>query len=173
MDSANQDAARVGASSMILQSLAGLPAFLVYFCTAIVAVVAYLFVYTRVTPHNEFQLIRDNDPAAAIALGLSLGLLDLERDRADRADRRLLHRQDTGAQPVGADRGRRTRRRDLAWIVLTGRGRAQRGLHDLLTWRSRSRLRNSASANRWCLTSPGPSGRGALRRSVPAMSHYC
>ena len=61
-----------GLSSMILQSLAGLPAFLVYFCTAIVAVVAYLFVYTRVTPHNEFQLIRDNDPAAAIALGLSL-----------------------------------------------------------------------------------------------------
>jgi putative membrane protein len=52
---------------MILQSLAGLPAFLVYFCTAIVAVVAYLFVYTRVTPHDEFQLIRDNDPAAAIA----------------------------------------------------------------------------------------------------------
>jgi putative membrane protein len=57
---------------MILQSLAGLPAFLVYFCTAIVVVVAYLFVYTRVTPHDEFQLIRDNDPAAAIALGLSL-----------------------------------------------------------------------------------------------------
>ena len=24
------------------------------------------------TPHDEFQLIRDNDPAAAIALGLSL-----------------------------------------------------------------------------------------------------
>ena len=30
------------------------------------------FVYTRITPHNEFQLIRDNEPAAAIALGLSL-----------------------------------------------------------------------------------------------------
>lgn len=57
---------------MILQSLAGLPAFLVYFCTALIAVVAYLFVYIRVTPHDEFQLIRDNDPAAAIALGLSL-----------------------------------------------------------------------------------------------------
>ena len=57
---------------MILQSLAGLPAFLVYFCTALVAVVAYLFVYTRVTPHDEFRLIRENDPAAAIALGLSL-----------------------------------------------------------------------------------------------------
>jgi putative membrane protein len=62
----------LGRASMILQSLAGLPAFLVYFCTAIVVVVAYLFIYTRVTPHNEFQLIRDNDPAAAIALGLSL-----------------------------------------------------------------------------------------------------
>ncbi|MBA2400100.1 MAG: DUF350 domain-containing protein [Bradyrhizobium sp.] len=57
---------------MILQSLAGLPAFLVYFCTALVAVSAYLFVYTRVTPHDEFLLIRDNNPAAAIALGLSL-----------------------------------------------------------------------------------------------------
>src|ERR1700753_2527883 len=57
---------------MILQSLAGLPAFLVYFCTAIICVVIYLFVYTRITPHDEFKLIRDNDPAAAIALGLSL-----------------------------------------------------------------------------------------------------
>jgi putative membrane protein len=57
---------------MILQSLAGLPAFLVYFCTAIFCVVVYLFVYTRITPHDEFKLIRDNDPAAAIALGLSL-----------------------------------------------------------------------------------------------------
>jgi len=57
---------------MILQSLAGLPAFLVYFCTAIFSVVVYLFVYTRITPHDEFKLIRDNDPAAAIALGLSL-----------------------------------------------------------------------------------------------------
>jgi putative membrane protein len=57
---------------MILQSLAGLPAFLVYFCTALVAVAAYLFIYTRVTPHDEFLLIRENNPAAAIALGLSL-----------------------------------------------------------------------------------------------------
>ena len=57
---------------MVLQSLAGLPAFLVYFCTGLVAIVAYLFAYTRITPYNEFQLIRDNDPAAAIALGLSL-----------------------------------------------------------------------------------------------------
>ena len=53
---------------MILQSLAGLPA---SWCilTGVVAVMAYLLVYTRVTPHNEFKLIRDNDPAAAVALG--------------------------------------------------------------------------------------------------------
>src|SRR5215207_3583249 len=57
---------------MVLQSLAGLPAFLVYFCIAIIAVVAFLFVYTRVTHHDEFQLIRDNNAAAATALGLSL-----------------------------------------------------------------------------------------------------
>jgi len=56
----------------MLQSLAGLPAFLTYFCTGLVAVLAYLFIYTRITPHNEFKLIRDNNPAAAIALGLSL-----------------------------------------------------------------------------------------------------
>ena len=110
---------------MILQSLAGLPAFLVYFCTGLIAIVAYLFVYTRITPHNEFQLIRDNDPAVAIALGLSLlgfvaplfsaiahaaNVLDCliwGCNRADRAGRRVLHRENPGAEPVGANpRGR-------------------------------------------------------------------
>ena len=57
---------------MVLQSLAGLPAFLVYFCTATIAVMLYLFVYMRITAHNEFELIRNNVPGAAVALGLSL-----------------------------------------------------------------------------------------------------
>src|SRR5258707_2539395 len=57
---------------MLLQSLAGLPAFLVYFCTGVFAVVLYLLVYMRITPHDEFKLIRDNVPSAAISLGLSL-----------------------------------------------------------------------------------------------------
>jgi putative membrane protein len=56
---------------MLLQSLAGLPAFLAYFCTAFIAVVLYVFIYTRVT-HDEFELIRKNVPGAAISLGLSL-----------------------------------------------------------------------------------------------------
>jgi putative membrane protein len=57
---------------MILQSLAGLPAFIVYFCTGLVAVSLFLFVYTRITPHDEFKLIRENVPGAALSLGLSL-----------------------------------------------------------------------------------------------------
>jgi putative membrane protein len=31
-----------------------------------------LWIYTLITPYNEFQLIRDNVPGAAISLGLSL-----------------------------------------------------------------------------------------------------
>jgi putative membrane protein len=57
---------------MVLQSLSGLPAFLAYFCVAGVAVIVYLLVYTRVTPHDEFGLIGKNVPGAAISLGLSL-----------------------------------------------------------------------------------------------------
>ena len=57
---------------MVLQSLAGLPAFLAYFCLSAVAVIAYLLVYTRITAHNEFDLLRRNVPGAAISLGLSL-----------------------------------------------------------------------------------------------------
>jgi putative membrane protein len=57
---------------MILQSLAGLPAFLAYLCLSGVSAVVYLAVYTWITPHNEIELIRQNKPGAAIALGLSL-----------------------------------------------------------------------------------------------------
>lgn len=57
---------------MIMQSLAGLPAFLAYLGTALVAVVIYLVIYTRVTAHDEFALINKNVPGAAVSLGLSL-----------------------------------------------------------------------------------------------------
>jgi putative membrane protein len=57
---------------MLMQSLAGLPAFLLYFCSAAVIILIYLAAYTWITPHNEFELIRKNVPGAAIALGLSL-----------------------------------------------------------------------------------------------------
>ena len=57
---------------MILQSLTVLPTFLAYFSTAFAIVIVYLFVYTRITPDDEFALIRSNVPGAAIAMGLSL-----------------------------------------------------------------------------------------------------
>jgi putative membrane protein len=59
-------------ADMVMQSLAGLPAFLAYFCTALVAVVLYLLIYTWITAHKEFDLIAKNVPGAAVALGLSL-----------------------------------------------------------------------------------------------------
>jgi len=57
---------------MDVQSFAGIPAFLIYFCVSGVLIAAYVFVYTWITPHDEFALIRSNLPGAAVALGLSI-----------------------------------------------------------------------------------------------------
>ncbi|MEA2875427.1 MAG: putative rane protein [Hyphomicrobiales bacterium] len=57
---------------MVLQSLSGLPAFLVYFVCGSVLVAAYVFVYTWITAHDEFALLKANNTGAAIALGLSM-----------------------------------------------------------------------------------------------------
>ncbi|MBF7143403.1 MULTISPECIES: DUF350 domain-containing protein [Pseudomonas] len=46
--------------------------FIVYIVVAVVLFALFQFIYTRVTPHREFDLIRANNPAAAIALGGSL-----------------------------------------------------------------------------------------------------
>jgi putative membrane protein len=57
---------------MVLQSLTGLPAFLLYFCISAVAIIAFLWTYTRITAHDEFELLTKNVPGAAISLGLSM-----------------------------------------------------------------------------------------------------
>ena len=57
---------------MVMQSLQGLPAFVAYFCLAVALVIVFLLIYTRITPMNEYELIRKNVPGAAIALGLSM-----------------------------------------------------------------------------------------------------
>lgn len=57
---------------MVLQSLAGLPAFLAYLCVSLVAVVLYLLIYPWITQHDEYELIRKDVPGAAIALGLGV-----------------------------------------------------------------------------------------------------
>ncbi|QHF00555.1 DUF350 domain-containing protein (plasmid) [Pseudomonas cannabina pv. alisalensis] len=46
--------------------------FVIYIVAAAVLFALFQFIYTRLTPHKEFVLIRDNNTAAAIALGGSL-----------------------------------------------------------------------------------------------------
>ena len=38
---------------MVMQSLEGLPAFVAYFCLAAVLVIAFLLIYTRITPDRK------------------------------------------------------------------------------------------------------------------------
>ncbi|MEP6619155.1 MAG: DUF350 domain-containing protein [bacterium] len=51
---------------------AAIVAHLVYFGIAIVATVVFVAIYVMVTPHREFQLIREGNSAAAISLGGAL-----------------------------------------------------------------------------------------------------
>ena len=57
---------------MVLQSLSGLPAFLIYLIVALVLVGVYLYFDLWITPHDEFALVRADKPGAAISLGLSM-----------------------------------------------------------------------------------------------------
>jgi putative membrane protein len=59
-------------SHPLVLSLVGLPAFLSYFGSAIVLLLLFGFIYTQLTTHDEFALIRQGKAAAAIALGGSL-----------------------------------------------------------------------------------------------------
>jgi putative membrane protein len=57
---------------MILASLQGLPAFLLYFFVGVVLLAAYTAVYTRLTTHDEFGLIEQGNAPAAVAFGMSM-----------------------------------------------------------------------------------------------------
>jgi putative membrane protein len=60
----------------VTQSLAGLPDFLLYFAFGLALFLLFLAIYSAVTPYNEFKLIRDGNPAAAISLaGATLGFV--------------------------------------------------------------------------------------------------
>ena len=52
----------------LTESLAGLPAFLLYFFLSLALLVVFLAVYLSVTPYNELSLIRLGNIAAAISL---------------------------------------------------------------------------------------------------------
>lgn len=53
-------------------SLVGLPAFLAYFGVSIGLLLVFALIYTQITSHDEFALIREGKSAAAVALGGSL-----------------------------------------------------------------------------------------------------
>lgn len=57
---------------MLYTSVQGLPDFLLFFAAAMALTGLYLVAYTLSTTHNEFELIRQNNVAAASSLGLSL-----------------------------------------------------------------------------------------------------
>ncbi len=52
--------------------LVGLPAFLAYFGVGVALLALFAFIYILVTPHDEWQLIKSNQPSAAIAFSGSL-----------------------------------------------------------------------------------------------------
>jgi putative membrane protein len=57
---------------MMIETMSGLPSFLLFFGIATGLVAVYLLLYTLATAHNEFALIRQNVISAAVALGFSL-----------------------------------------------------------------------------------------------------
>lgn len=57
---------------MVAEALAKLPDFALFFAGSLALVGLYLLIYTLATSHNEFGLIRQNNLAAALSLGLSL-----------------------------------------------------------------------------------------------------
>lgn len=53
----------------LMVNLGGVPDFAIYLLAGAVCLVAFLRLYTWATPHDEFLLIRDGQPGAAIGLG--------------------------------------------------------------------------------------------------------
>jgi putative membrane protein len=75
----------------MLASLTTLPSFLAYLAIALAALLVFLRLYTWVTPHSEWQLIRQGNVAAAWALagatvGFSLPLASVVLNAVDYFD---------------------------------------------------------------------------------------
>jgi putative membrane protein len=54
------------------ESLAGLPAFILYFALALALLAVFFALYAAITPYKELVLIREGNVAAAISLGGAL-----------------------------------------------------------------------------------------------------
>ncbi len=59
-------------SDTLLASIAGLPSFASFFVLAILLLLLFARIYSWLTPHDEFALIRANNTAAAIAFAGAL-----------------------------------------------------------------------------------------------------
>lgn len=59
-------------SESLLASIAGFPMFLAFFLLSIALVLVFARLYSWLTPHDEFGLIRANNAAAAVAFGGAL-----------------------------------------------------------------------------------------------------
>jgi putative membrane protein len=60
--------------SEVIDALSGVGPFLLYFIPAILLVLVFMWIYTKFTPYNEGELIRENNVAAAITyVGALLG----------------------------------------------------------------------------------------------------
>ncbi|MCG7548472.1 DUF350 domain-containing protein [Pseudoalteromonas sp. Of7M-16] len=57
---------------MILESLQGFIPFILYFLIGYLLILTFLYVYTRITPHCEWKLVKEDNPAAAAAFGGTL-----------------------------------------------------------------------------------------------------
>lgn len=57
---------------MIAEYLSGFPAFIAHFALAACFLALFAVVYTRITRHNEFDLMRTGNMAAAVSLAGSL-----------------------------------------------------------------------------------------------------
>ncbi|MDB5650405.1 MAG: hypothetical protein JWL62_1925 [Hyphomicrobiales bacterium] len=57
---------------MLLTSINGLPAFIMYLATAAVLCMLFVRAYTAITPNPEIELMRSGNRSAALATGASL-----------------------------------------------------------------------------------------------------
>ncbi len=53
----------------LVMSLSGFPAFILYFITAMALLGIFIYIYTRLTPYREFELIGRGNSAAAYSFG--------------------------------------------------------------------------------------------------------
>ncbi len=54
---------------VIITSFSGLPLFMAFAATCVVAVGLFIFLYTLITPHHELTLVRQGNTAAAVSFG--------------------------------------------------------------------------------------------------------